>query len=639
MLDDLVLSYLPTSLTTWLAQTQTFIVALLPQVDASGYELTGADLARTAENGFVVGGVRISQRRAAAVVCPHSAYFGGAYSSDQPCASLTAAGGFDEGVNGFNFSLVAEAGYASEFTRTPLAVDTRGVAANDAVVAAAPNFHHFISAFDPSANSSAGLADLVSWGWVDRMTTQLIVSTSVLFPDLGYVAQLSLVSSLTRGGRVYARQELRSMSLDPYADSPGLAVLDVLVIAYLIYLGAGTLKRAARLCCIGKGATRSARLRTLFSVSTALDWATVAALAAAVVQWGTYLLQLQAARAALRTMPSGVPAMAAADEAVNGSSTPEPTPAPFPPDWVAAHAAFGAASAALASSKTAAVWALIFLSCRIFKYVAFQSRLSVLTDTLWAARDDVLHFGVLFGLLCVFFGYWAYFAFGTQDQRFSSANIGGAALGFVQMVMWDYQYDVFAAADPSTAPLFFVTFMVVMANMALWMWFAVVFENCELDEARAERGGRATRVWEPGRASTALRPATTITMAATSDTHARAALPRPAPPPAVPPTPSPHPPARPPQTRSCACRRSAGPPSTTRCSPLRRPRRTCCRPRRGGRGRCATASRAAAARTAPARCARAAASSRGPPASSSWRAARSRSRRASRPTCCACTWA
>ena len=427
--------------------------ALLPQTDASGFPLTGADLARTVENGFVVGGVRISQRRAAAVACPRGAYFGGAYAAGSRCASADAsAGGFEPGENGFDLANVTEAGYANEFTAFPLAFDTSGAAAvgaaapggglgaptGAAAAALGPRFHHFISAFSDAGSSSLTLGDLVSWGWVDRWTTQLTVGTSVLFPDIGYVAQLSLVASLTRGGRVTAVTELRSMALDPYADAPGLAVLDVLICVYIVYLGLGSLKRAVRLLCIGKGAARDARMRALFSCGTALDWATVAALAAAAAQYGAYLTRLQAAREALQAMPSGALDLAAPDVDAGANATEVPGAAviAFPPAWAAPQVAFGAASAALASAKTAAVWALILLSCRIFKYVAFQSRLSVLTDTLWAARDDLLHFGLLFGLMCCCFGYWAYFAFGTQDASFYGA--GGAALNFWRVVMWEY---------------------------------------------------------------------------------------------------------------------------------------------------------------------------------------------------------
>ncbi len=482
-------SYAPTTLADWLAQTQAFIAALLPQVDAGGNALAGEDLARTVENGVVIGGVRVSQRRAAAAACPHGAYFGGAFAAGRRCAALSGeAGGFEDGVDGLNLSDVAAAGFAAEFARTPLAFDTSGAAASSLALALAaggggaggagaaagaaasargPEFHHFASAFAPSAESSAALAELVSWGWVDRRTLQLVVGASVLFPDLGYVAQLSLSAAPTRGGRLAAAQELRSMSLDPYADAPGLAALDLLVLLYLIYLGAGALKRAARLCCIGKGAARAARLRALLSVSTALDWATIAALAAAIAAWAAYYGELQAARALLRALPSGAPALAAEGPADGNATATAPegnssdtggaggaggalddagagagagaAPAAFPPDWAFVHLAFSAASAALGVFKTAAVWALILLSCRLFKYVAFQSRLSVFADALWAGREDLVHFGLLFGLLCVAFGYWAYFAFGTQDNYLSSAGAGGAPLGFMRMMMWDYQ--------------------------------------------------------------------------------------------------------------------------------------------------------------------------------------------------------
>jgi F0F1-type ATP synthase assembly protein I len=51
------------------------------------------------------------------------------------------------------------------------------------------------------------------------------------------------------------------------------------------------------------------------------------------------------------------------------------------------------------SVKTTASIALIFLTLRLFKYFQFQPRLAVMTESLFMAFTDGLHFLVLFGVL------------------------------------------------------------------------------------------------------------------------------------------------------------------------------------------------------------------------------------------------
>jgi hypothetical protein len=446
-------------------------------VDASGGPVSGSNFARTLDVAVVVGGVRISQTRAAPAPCARR----GDFSRVAPRATCSAAGSTAGAFESMNSSAIADAGAESSFAPALVAGDPDGAA-----------FHAFLSAYAPVADSSAALYALASAGWLDHLTAGLRTSVLVLNPELGYVAHLHMLATLSRGGRVASRTMLHSMSLDSYAESPALYALDIFIMLYVVYLILGAGKRMARIFCIRKGSTAEQRWAQLVSFSTALDWGVIFALVAAGALWSKYVLAVTAARGRMAAMaqlepddttlagPPGAP------NATDANATAAPTNStdtgtgggPFPPEWALVEQGFANAAAALAAFKTATVWSVIFMTLRLFKYFAFQSRIAVLADTIAAAWEDLVHFFVLVAVLFVGFGTWAHFAFGTQVALYGDSE--SFVLGMFRFMMLDYDVAGMQAADPSTSTLFYVTFMVIVANVVLWMLFAVVFENYTL---------------------------------------------------------------------------------------------------------------------------------------------------------------
>jgi hypothetical protein len=527
--DTLVADFFPTTPLAWADWlTATFLPAALPgQVRDQG-----AGRAEVPGGGVALGGVRITQRRARATECsfpspsfPASILPWDSASGGGACRSRSwdAASPAPFAPNASQDAEALAPGLALAFEPAVVPGDPSG-----------PGFHYFVSVYEPESSSSSSVSSLVaSSAWLDGYTADLQVGAAFLYPSAGRVALVRLDAEVLSGGRVAYVGSVRSVPLDPYVASPGLGALDAVVLAYLAYLVLSSLRRTARWalsvgesggCCARRsnsaaaadaGASLSAaelqrRLRKQgklgpdsaappppfrsfravqrelpgFPSGTApplaspgpgersiafalrlLDWACVFSLGAAVATWIGFAEELARARTALAT---SLPAPPDVD--------PPPADPTFPPAWSGALQTVSAAVSAHNSFKTAAVWALILLTVRVFKYAAFQPRVAIFSVTLVQSLSDMAHMALPFTVLFVAFGVWARFSFGSQMESY--ATDARSAVSSIETVMYGYDLAAMRSADGGgTTDLFFSAFMLLMTNLMLWLFLAVVFDT------------------------------------------------------------------------------------------------------------------------------------------------------------------
>ena len=75
----------------------------------------------------------------------------------------------------------------------------------------------------------------------------------------------------------------------------------------------------------------------------------------------------------------------------------------------------------------------------------------------------------------VCYGAWGVFMFGSQAPGW--ASMSSAFLSILRFLMYDYDLDAMQDTYPVMADVFFVTFMVLMTNMMLWIFFGIILDS------------------------------------------------------------------------------------------------------------------------------------------------------------------
>jgi hypothetical protein len=322
---------------------------------------------------------------------------------------------------------------------------------------AVPQFVYIVPSDLANAQCAARVASLAGAGWLDAASRDARAQAVLLAGAAGRVATVDFSAVFTRGSLVETAVVVQSAPVAPYAGGAAgglFAACDAVFLLYLGYLAWRTARRLARPCGRGAGAAACVA-EAAGSFWRLLDVATVAAMAATAGLWVALLVQLAALRDA-------------------AAQQPPPSRALFsqPP---ALRAPAAAATATFCAWKQAAVAALVCLTLRLYKYFAFQPRLGVMSAVFSRAAGDACTHGSVFAVLVVLFAVWAAVLYAPQDAGWVAG--GGSVLTLFQYMMYDYDYAAQAQQYPLLAAVFYVAFMLLITNLILWMFLAILFEE------------------------------------------------------------------------------------------------------------------------------------------------------------------
>jgi hypothetical protein len=326
---------------------------------------------------------------------------------------------------------------------------------------------------DDADVSDGYVTALRSLGWLDPATKVAKVQLAVLNGEVDVFARIEFSATFTRGGRVANEMRLSSMPANPYGGSGAgwIYTLDVVMIAYFLYLLVGASRRTLRILRDGKlGA--EAKLGRLLGLWRVLDWGATASLLACFVTWFVYVDAVAAIRAKIQ-----------ADAA---------TPATYAGGPASLHVELFYAMDLMDSFKVAAVWALIFLSMRLFKYFTFQPRLAVFTNALGRAATDGAHFALLFTVILATYGVWGFFMFGPQAPDWH--DVSTSATSTLRLIMYDYDLPTMATTYPQMAHFFVLSFLMLVTNLTFWVLLGILLDA--YSEVRAESVGAPTILQE-----------------------------------------------------------------------------------------------------------------------------------------------
>ena len=401
--------------------------------------------------GLIIGGVRLSQIRSRPTACGDGGVFAKIY--NDTCYDFGAA---PSGEGGFGDAAAAAAAGVEQAFQP----QTSGGGLLPELVDAydgGPFFQLYLDGMETLASGQAKVTGLEEAFWLDEASQVVAVQLALYNGQTNFFATVEMATTFTPGGRLDVVSRVGSFSANPYLGSAaGAYALDFMLSCYALYLLRSTLKRlVASLREPGDALTK---LSHIFQLWRMLDVGASVFLWTSIGLWISFCVKLAAIRR---------------DVFADASASPETYA-------TGAHAETArqifAAFETFSSFKIAAAWALIFLSLRLFKYFQFQPRLAVITDSLIMAFKDGVHFALLFAVLLTLYGVWGHFMFGTQCPDWRSVN--SSIVSVFRYMMYDYDLVAMEATGfVHMADFFFASYMIVITNLILWMFLAIILES------------------------------------------------------------------------------------------------------------------------------------------------------------------
>lgn len=120
---------------------------------------------------------------------------------------------------------------------------------------------------------------------------------------------------------------------------------------------------------------------------------------------------------------------------------------------------------------------------KVFKFLRMNSTLNLLWQVLGMAIKDLMGFLVIFNIIFLSYSYMGSLAFGFALEEFSTLQSSYATC--FQMLAGDFDYEQLHQANPRVAPLFFGSFVVLVFQILVNMFVAILSEYYEVAKVRS----------------------------------------------------------------------------------------------------------------------------------------------------------
>eukprot|EP00930_Biecheleria_cincta_P027134 TRINITY_DN1905_c0_g1_i8.p1 TRINITY_DN1905_c0_g1~~TRINITY_DN1905_c0_g1_i8.p1 ORF type:complete len:933 (-),score=157.50 TRINITY_DN1905_c0_g1_i8:72-2870(-) len=131
-------------------------------------------------------------------------------------------------------------------------------------------------------------------------------------------------------------------------------------------------------------------------------------------------------------------------------------------------------SASSQEFQTAAGFYPLAVGARFISAFSGQPRLALVTDTLFRAAVDIIHFGVVIGCMLLTYTVSAQLLFGREVHGFE--DFGRTLFTVFRGLLGDIDYEAMSRAGRPAAGVWFVTFMVLLNLLMLNMLLAIVLD-------------------------------------------------------------------------------------------------------------------------------------------------------------------
>eukprot|EP00002_Diphylleia_rotans_P018995 TRINITY_DN3670_c0_g1_i4.p1 TRINITY_DN3670_c0_g1~~TRINITY_DN3670_c0_g1_i4.p1 ORF type:complete len:1289 (+),score=199.91 TRINITY_DN3670_c0_g1_i4:63-3929(+) len=129
---------------------------------------------------------------------------------------------------------------------------------------------------------------------------------------------------------------------------------------------------------------------------------------------------------------------------------------------------------------------------KLFKYMRLNHKMNIVGQSLFLASGDLFAFTVIFTIIFVGYAFSGYFFFGSHAADFQ--NFFSALVSTFRMLAGDFDYDSMDFANPLMAPLFTITYVILIIMILVNMFIAILteyFERAKSDSHKREVRERA----------------------------------------------------------------------------------------------------------------------------------------------------
>jgi len=433
---------------TWLRDSY------MPLILGLGDGTAGEDAQVIGGYALPLGGIRLVQTREALAACPDpvsARIYGGT------CYSGAGSGAVGDAAAGAPAP-------ASAFVPTNLPYE-RGAA----------SYQLLVSTVSDLATAQAIVDGLTAGAWTDAGTRTLSAQVALLNaqPGVNLWGILRFDAVFTPGGLVRVTSTVNSFPDAAYGRPWGsktagfIVFLDITLVAYALYLGVGTLRRVVGRTSKARGL--SGKLSALLLDPWLLiDYFTCGCVWGTIGNWGAFASEMGAIRKLIDDDALATPAVYASGDRTG-----------FLISLLNARDAYVAC-------RFVAAWCVILLALRQFKYLQYQSRLAVMSQSLSMAAGDSVAFSLLLTIILSCYGVWGMGMFGSQAPDWQDAHVTINSL--FRYMMYDYDLTAMEAVDVDMGRFFFASYMLLVTNMVLWMFLAIFLESYTAVRTASHKG-------------------------------------------------------------------------------------------------------------------------------------------------------
>lgn len=306
--------------------------------------------------------------------------------------------------------------------------------------------------------------------WIDEYTQRVEIAIVAYNQHYGLLSRVSVNFFFNRGGRIHQLLDVQSGRLNNFSGNIltiGFMILcDVLWIFGWTKLLAAEAKEMVNVISSSNETWWKALLWEYLAFWNIIDWLSLSCAFAVLT---TYIRMELEAGTASQVMSSNVVSGGARQQLINSSS-----------------AIFDAVESFVRAEgdfRLALLFFPLLVMLRLFKSFHAQPRLAVVTKTLTAASQDLLHFSIVMVSVYVCLAVAAVVLFGEDVEEFSTLD--RAAMTCFRVLLGEYDWDQMASVGRVLAGIWLWFFVVIIDLLLLNMVLAILMDAYQVVKSKA----------------------------------------------------------------------------------------------------------------------------------------------------------
>jgi len=298
------------------------------------------------------------------------------------------------------------------------------------------------------------IRDLENKRWVNPRTAKIELTFTLYNNQMNVFVTVFINFFFSRGGHIHKVIKPVAIWLDPY-QNPASYVIDILFALLVLKLFLEEAREVFR-STVEHGVKKGLH-EYFYNFSNAIDWASLSYSVVIFVMWAQWCVYCSKLKDILQTADAKIPGSWPGEDNIYTPTNTEYW------DAVDTTTRYGQ------HFQVVLAFFPFVIGMRFFSSFSAQPRLGLVTATLSAASNDLLHFGFVLGVTIMIFCSSAVILFGREVEEFE--NFGRTYVSVFRGLLGDLDYVPLTEVGRLPAMLWFMFFMVfvnmVMVNMLL----------------------------------------------------------------------------------------------------------------------------------------------------------------------------